>query len=41
MHPSLELFLVGLVFGLGFHVAGSVLSFIVALLGGAGGRKQP
>jgi hypothetical protein len=36
-HASLELFLMGLVFGAGFHVAGAVVAFVGALLGGGRG----
>jgi hypothetical protein len=33
LHPSLDLFLGGLVFGLGFHVAGAVIDFVASVLG--------
>jgi succinate dehydrogenase/fumarate reductase cytochrome b subunit len=35
-HPSIELFLAGLVFGAGFHIAGGVVSFVADLLGRSG-----
>ena len=40
MHPSFELFLAGLVFGAGFHIAGAVVGFVGDLLSRAG-RKGP
>lgn len=36
-HASLELFLMGLVFGLGFHVAGAVIDLAASVLG----RRRP
>lgn len=32
MHASFETFLVGLVFGAGFHIAGAVVGFVGELL---------
>jgi len=39
MHASVDLFLAALVFGLGFHIAGGVITWIAGIIGASRPRN--